>query len=54
MYRGDQLVHMAPPAGQVPRLMEQLLTWLDTTDAHPLIASAAFHYEFEFIHPFSD
>ncbi|WP_240009693.1 Fic family protein [Marinomonas algicola] len=24
------------------------------TDAHPLIASAAFHYEFEFIHPFSD
>lgn len=54
IYRGDQLVHMAPPASQVPRLMEQLLTWLDTTDAHPLIASAAFHYEFEFIHPFSD
>ena len=54
IYRGEQLVHMAPPASQVPRLMSQLLEWLETTDAHPLIASAAFHYEFEFIHPFSD
>ena len=31
-----------------------MLQWLATTDAHPLIASAAFHYEFEFMHPFSD
>jgi Fic family protein len=54
IYRGDQLVHMAPPANQVPRLMIQLMDWLKRTDAHPLIASAAFHYEFEFIHPFSD
>jgi len=51
---GDKVVHVAPPAGQVPRLMEDLLRWLEATDAHPLIASAAFHYEFEFIHPFSD
>ncbi len=28
--------------------------WLENTDAHPLIASCVFHYEFEFIHPFSD
>lgn len=54
IYRGEKLVHMAPPASQVPRLMTQLFTWLATTDAHPLIASSAFHYEFEFIHPFSD
>jgi Fic family protein len=51
---GDKVVHVAPPASQVPRLMQNLLGWLETTDAHPLIASAAFHYEFEFIHPFSD
>jgi Fic family protein len=51
---GDQVVHMAPPASQVPRLMQDLLEWLATTNAHPLIVSAAFHYEFEFIHPFSD
>ncbi|MFV0447047.1 MAG: Fic family protein [Vibrio sp.] len=54
IYRGEQLVHMAPPANQIPRLMKQLFEWLESTDAHPLIASAAFHYEFEFIHPFSD
>lgn len=34
--------------------MENLFHWLSTTEAHPLIASTAFHYEFEFIHPFSD
>jgi len=27
---------------------------LAATDAHPLIAGSAFHYEFEFIHPFAD
>jgi Fic family protein len=51
---GEQVIHMAPPARQVPRLMHDLLHWLGTTDAHPLIASSIFHYEFEFIHPFSD
>lgn len=54
IYRGEQLVHMAPPASQIPRLMADLFDWLAQTDAHPLIASAAFHYEFEFIHPFGD
>jgi Fic family protein len=34
--------------------MQNLLAWLKTTNEHPLIASAVFHYEFEFIHPFSD
>ncbi|WP_342665792.1 Fic family protein [Marinospirillum insulare] len=38
---------------QVPRLMADLFTWLQATDYHPLIASAVFHYEFEFIHPFA-
>lgn len=54
IYRGEQLVHMAPPANQVPRLMGQLLQWLAGTEAHPLIAFCALHYELEFIHPFSD
>jgi Fic family protein len=54
IYQGKQLVHMAPPAKQLPRLMNDLLTWLQQSDAHPLIASTAFHYDFEFIHPFSD
>lgn len=51
---GDKVVHMAPPAHKVPSLMKDLLTWLKQTDYSPLIASCIFHYEFEFIHPFSD
>ena len=51
---GDQVVHMAPQADRVPKLMRELLLWLSNTDLHPLITSCVFHYEFEFIHPFSD
>jgi Fic family protein len=51
---GQQVIHMAPPAGRVPHLMSDLFGWLAATDAHPLIASSVFHYEFEFIHPFAD
>lgn len=54
IYRGEQLVHMPPPASRVPELMRDLLAWLGSTDLHPLLASAVFHYEFEFIHPFED
>jgi Fic family protein len=28
IYRGDQLVHMAPPAARVPGLVDDLLAWL--------------------------
>ena len=34
--------------------MADLSGWLGGTQDHPLIASSAFHYEFEFIHPFED
>lgn len=36
IYRGNQLVHMAPPANQVPRLMKQLADWLASTNVHPV------------------
>lgn len=48
------LVHMAPPAERVPLLMDELFEWLRSADDHLLIRSCVFHYEFEFIHPFSD
>lgn len=51
---GKQVIHMAPPANQVPRLVQDLFIWLKRTKHHPLIATAIFHYEFEFIHPFAD
>jgi len=54
IFRGEQLVHMAPPADRVPKLMADLLDWLKKTKEHPLVASCIFHYEFEFIHPFAD
>ena len=51
---GPHVIHMAPPADRVLALMGDLFHWLATSDAHPLIASSVFHYEFEFIHPFAD
>jgi len=54
IFRGEQLVHMAPPADRVPYLMADLLAWLKHTEEHPLVASCLFHYELEFIHPFAD
>lgn len=54
IYRGKTLLHFAPPPDRVHNLMKDLLNWLGKTDVHPLIASCVFHYEFEFIHPFSD
>jgi len=34
--------------------MRDLFDWLKNSDEHMLIKSCVFHYEFEFIHPFSD
>jgi Fic family protein len=47
-------VHIAPPASRVPFLMADLFEWLTQSKDHLLIKSCVFHYEFEFIHPFSD
>jgi len=49
----SEIVHIAPPAKQIPKLMQNLFDWLKV-DIHPLIKSSVFHYEFEFIHPFVD
>jgi len=49
-----EITHIAPPANNVPKLMNDLFEWLNMTDLHPLIVSSVFHYEFEFIHPFVD
>ena len=54
IFRGEQLVHMAPPADRVPYLMADLLDWLQRSEEHPLVTSCLFHYELEFIHPFAD
>ena len=49
-------IHVCPPPEQVDTLMNQLFTWIESNKnkVHPLILSSIFHYEFVFIHPFSD
>lgn len=56
VFSGDKCIFMAPPARMVPELMANLFDWLSRSKekVHPLIMSAVFHYEFVFIHPFSD
>lgn len=54
VFDGENLLHMAPPASSVPFLIKDLFKWYGESSLHPLIKSAVFHYEFEFIHPFCD
>lgn len=54
VFDGEVLIHMAPPAEFVPEHIHNLFAWYQQSELHPLIKSAVFHYEFEFIHPFAD
>lgn len=56
VFDGDKCIFMCPPADRVNILMHDLFTWMieNKNDIHPLILSSIFHYEFVFIHPFSD
>lgn len=56
VFNGDQCIFMAPPARFVSQLMDKLFDWMDKerNSIHPLILSSVFHYEFVFIHAFSD
>lgn len=52
--KGSQITHIAPPASNVPFLMKELFDYLKKDNELTLIKSCVFHYEMEFIHPFSD
>lgn len=55
VFQGSRVAHAAPQAKRVPELMDQLFAFMKSEkQTHPLILSAIFHYELEFIHPFSD
>ena len=56
VFEGDRCIFMAPPPDMVEPLMLQLFVWMkeNAETIHPLILSCVFHYEFVFIHPFSD
>ncbi|SMP45418.1 Fic/DOC family protein [Sphaerochaeta associata] len=50
----EQVIHIAPPAPMVAHLVSDLLEWVKESAYPMLIKSAIFHYEFEYIHPFTD
>src|SRR5574343_26160 len=52
--KGNQGADLAPPAKNVPFLMKNLFLYLKNSEDHVLIKSCVFHYEMEFIHPFTD
>ena len=56
VFNGDVCIFMAPPPRFVPGQMDSLFKWMKESKetVHPLILSSVFHYEFVFIHPFSD
>ncbi|WP_249029189.1 Fic family protein [Tannockella kyphosi] len=54
VFDGNHLIHAGTPPQYVPQLMDDLFVWMKESTIHPLIKSCIFHYEFEFIHPFSD
>ena len=55
VFDGDKVIFIAPSHKLVPSLMRDLFSWLKLDKDTPLlIKSCVFHYEFVFIHPFSD
>ncbi len=54
VFAGNRCIHTAPPADRVPTLVQDLLEWTEHAEDNLLIRSCVFHYEFEYIHPFSD
>lgn len=56
VFEGDKLIFMCPPPEIVNELIKHLFNWMKNNKEkiHPLILSSVFHYEFVFIHPFSD
>lgn len=55
IFKGDEITHIAPKASHVPLLMDKLFQFIKQNKDIPwLIKACVFHYELEFIHPFSD
>ncbi|MFY0675305.1 MAG: Fic family protein [Bacteroidia bacterium] len=52
--KGSKVQHLAPPAENVHFLMNDLFKYLKYEKEIVLIKSCVFHYELEFIHPFTD
>lgn len=52
--KDSEIVHIAPPSHLVKQQLQELLEYIKNDSDLLLIKSCVFHYEFEFIHPFTD
>jgi len=50
----NNVIHIASPPQLINMHMNNLFSWLKNSSVHYLIKSCIFHYELEYIHPFSD
>jgi len=53
----DQISYTPPPAVEVPYLIEDLVSWINSDeckDIHPILKAGIIHYEIARIHPFTD
>lgn len=48
------VLHFGTLPQYVPKLVSELMDWVEKSEIHMLIKSCVFHYEFELIHPFAD
>lgn len=46
--------YIPPEYKDIPELLDELVTYVNTTDDHPLIMAAIVHYQLATIHPFED
>ncbi|BBJ31622.1 hypothetical protein RAS_07310 [Rickettsia asiatica] len=55
IFKGTEIIHLAPPASHVSLLMQDLFEFIaQDKNVSGIVKACIFHYEFEFIHPFSD
>ena len=55
VFDGEKVIFIAPKPQMVPGHIRDLFSWMKREkELSPLILSSVFHYEFVFIHPFSD
>jgi len=46
--------YIPPEYSDIPKLLDELVDYVNTTDDHPLIIAAVVHYQLVTIHPFED
>jgi Fic family protein len=54
VFRGNEVIYIAPPADAVFNMVADLLLWVKDAAVQPLVKSCVHHYGIEFIHPFPD